>query len=62
MKDQEIMSEAIKLHKEGKLEEAIEKYNTFLESVPDSKEGHYNKRYLFCHKQFCYLSGRRIPE
>ena len=43
MTDQELMDEAIKLHKEGKFQEALEKYNTYLQSVPDSKEAHYNK-------------------
>ena len=43
MSDQDIMNEAIKLHKEGKYEEALEKYDNFLESEPDSKEAHYNK-------------------
>ena len=43
MESQELMDTATKLHIEGKYEEAIEKYNLFLESNPDSKEAHYNK-------------------
>ena len=43
MTNKEIMDEAIKLHQAGQYQEALEKYDQYLQSVPDSKEALYNK-------------------